>query len=151
MRHELTITRDIDVPREKLFRCWTEVGLFDRWFCPRPCHSRNTVLEPWIGGRFETELVGPQGELYSNVAVFLDVIPNKRLVWSDSFRGGDEPSPGLCYLGIVTFKDLGDGRTRYTARARHWTRGARDKHLALGFEEGAAKSLDQLEEVAGAL
>ena len=34
--YELTLTRLINVPREKLFRCWTEPGLITRWFTPPP-------------------------------------------------------------------------------------------------------------------
>jgi hypothetical protein len=31
-RNELVLTRLIDAPREKLFRCWTEPALLKRWF-----------------------------------------------------------------------------------------------------------------------
>ena len=34
--HELVITRLIDAPREKLFRCWTEPALLTQWFTPPP-------------------------------------------------------------------------------------------------------------------
>lgn len=151
MSHELTITRDIDVPREKIFRCWTEPALLDEWFCPKPYRTRNTVLEPRVGGRFETEIYGPEGDSFPNVGVFLDVVPNERLVWSDAFKGDWEPNPKLFFLGVVTLEDLGDGRTRYTAKARHWTGEAMEKHAAMGFEEGWNKALDQLVEVARTL
>jgi uncharacterized protein YndB with AHSA1/START domain len=29
---ELILTRLIDAPREKVFRCWTEPGLITQWF-----------------------------------------------------------------------------------------------------------------------
>ena len=32
--HELVLTRLIDVPRDKLFRCWTEPALITQWFTP---------------------------------------------------------------------------------------------------------------------
>ena len=34
--HELSLTRLIDAPREKLFRCWTEPALIVQWFTPPP-------------------------------------------------------------------------------------------------------------------
>jgi len=34
--NELVLTRLIDAPREKLFRCWTEPALLKRWFAPAP-------------------------------------------------------------------------------------------------------------------
>ena len=39
-KRELVLTRLIDVPRDKLFRCWTEPALIVQWFTPprgRPC------------------------------------------------------------------------------------------------------------------
>ena len=32
--HELVLTRLIDAPKEKLFRCWTEPTLMKQWFAP---------------------------------------------------------------------------------------------------------------------
>ena len=34
--NDLVLTRDIAVPREKLFRCWTEPALMKQWFAPKP-------------------------------------------------------------------------------------------------------------------
>jgi uncharacterized protein YndB with AHSA1/START domain len=48
---------------------------------------------------------------------------------------------------IVTFEDLGDGRTRYTARARHWTVEDRKEHEKMGFHEGWGQCADQLAEL----
>ena len=50
--------------------------------------------------------------------------------------------------GIITFEDLGGGRTRYTARARHWTVEDMKKHEEMGFHEGWGKATDQLAEFA---
>lgn len=33
---ELVLTRIIDVPRDKLFRAWTEPELLTQWFAPLP-------------------------------------------------------------------------------------------------------------------
>src|SRR3546814_10093557 len=35
-KHELVLTRLIDAPRDKLFRCWTEPELLKQWFAPLP-------------------------------------------------------------------------------------------------------------------
>ncbi len=34
--HELVLTRLIDAPPEKLYRCWTEADLLKQWFAPLP-------------------------------------------------------------------------------------------------------------------
>jgi uncharacterized protein YndB with AHSA1/START domain len=33
---DLILTRIIDVPREKVFRAWTEPSLLKQWFAPAP-------------------------------------------------------------------------------------------------------------------
>ena len=34
--HEMTLTRLLDAPADKLFRCWTTPELMKQWFAPRP-------------------------------------------------------------------------------------------------------------------
>lgn len=43
----------------------------------------------------------------------------------------------------VTFEDHG-GKTKYTARALHWTIANREKHEQMGFHHGWGESLDRL-------
>lgn len=40
---ELVLSRLIDAPREKLFRCWTDPKLMEQWFCPKPGTVGNFV------------------------------------------------------------------------------------------------------------
>ena len=49
---------------------------------------------------------------------------------------------------VLTFEDEGEGKTRYTARAAHWTVEDREAHEKMGFHEGWGQCADQLEEVA---
>jgi uncharacterized protein YndB with AHSA1/START domain len=51
----------------------------------------------------------------------------------------------------VLFEDAGVGKTRYTARAMHWSAEARREHEDMGFHEGWGKAADQLEALARAL
>jgi uncharacterized protein YndB with AHSA1/START domain len=44
---------------------------------------------------------------------------------------------------ILTFEDLG-GKTRYTARVRHWTAADRETHEKMGFHQGWGLCADQL-------
>jgi uncharacterized protein YndB with AHSA1/START domain len=51
---------------------------------------------------------------------------------------------------VLTFEDEG-GKTRYTARVRHWTEGDRETHEKMGFHEGWGKATDQLEALVATL
>ena len=51
---------------------------------------------------------------------------------------------GANKTAIITFDDLGDGTTRYTARVQHWSAEDRDAHETMGFHAGWGQCADQL-------
>ncbi len=146
---ELVLSRDIDLPRERLFRAWTE-RLAD-WWAPRPLTTPVCQAEVRAGGRLHTVMRAPDGREFSCGGVFLEVVPNERIVFTDAYRAGWQPNPDIFFTAIVTFEPLAGERTRYTARALHWTAEARDRHYAMGFHQGWAQCLDQLVELAAEL
>ena len=51
---------------------------------------------------------------------------------------------------VLTFEDEG-GKTRYTARALHWTEADRKAHEDMGFHQGWGQCTDQLEALVATL
>ena len=47
------------------------------------------------------------------------------------------------FVAILPFEALPNGGTRYTVRARHWSKEACEKHAAMGFEKGWVIAFDQ--------
>jgi uncharacterized protein YndB with AHSA1/START domain len=74
--------------------------------------------------------------------VLLEVSPGKRFVFTDALTTGWRPQTPFM-VGTMEFADE-NGKTRYTGRARHWTREAYDRHKAMGFEQGWAVVAEQL-------
>lgn len=144
---ELVLTRDVDVPREKLWRGWTDVELMKQWFVPKPWSIASAEIDLRPGGSSRIVMRSPEGQEFPNLGVYLEVVPNERLVFTDAYTRAWEPSEHPFMTAIITFEDLGGGRTRYTARAVHWTAADREKHEAMGFHEGWGKCLDQLVEL----
>lgn len=151
MDHSLTLTRDLPVPREKLYRCWTEPELLRQWFCPRPWGVSKAVLDVRPGGASHITMQGPAGEVVECPGVYLEVVPNERLVTTDAYVRAWEPGAKPFMTAVITFEDLGGGRTRYTATAKHWSAEDRARHEALGFHEGWGRATDQLAELAATL
>ncbi|MCX6177929.1 MAG: SRPBCC domain-containing protein [Chlorobiales bacterium] len=75
--------------------------------------------------------------------VYLDVIKDERLVFTDAYTKAWEPSEKPFMTVTVTFESE-DGATRYTARAVHWTVADREEHEKMGFHEGWGKCAEQL-------
>ena len=147
--HELIITRETHVPREKLFAGWTNAELYPHWFCPKPWYVSDVKLDLRAGGSSAMIFHGPNGEQFPNQGLYLEVVPNEKLVFTDAFTDGWQPNPNFMFVAILTFETLPDGGTRYTARARHWTKEAMEKHAAMGFEAGWNTAFDQLVKLVG--
>jgi len=141
---ELMITRLIDAPREKLFRAWTDPALYKQWCAPLPWTIPVAELDVRPGGSNYIVMRSPDGTDYPNSGVYLDVVPNERLVFTDAFTKAWEPSEKAFMTAIVTFEDEG-GKTRYTARALHWSVADREQHEQMGFITGWNQCADQLE------
>ncbi len=89
----------------------------------------------------------PRATTIPNPGVYLEVVENEKLVFTDAYTTAWEPSEKPFMTAIVTFEDLGDGKTRYTARVRHWTVDDREAHEKMGFHEGWGQCADQLAEL----
>lgn len=147
---ELVLTRLIDAPREALYRAWTEPELLKQWFAPLPWTVTRAELDVRPGGSNMFVMRSPEGEDYPNHGVYLEVVPNERLVITDAYARAWEPSEKPFMTVIITFEDEG-GKTRYTARARHWTVADREAHEAMGFHDGWGQCADQLAALAARL
>lgn len=147
---ELVLSRLIDAPREKVWRCWTDPELMKLWFVPKPWTLAAADIDVRPGGRSNVTMRDPDGKEYPNPGVYLEVVPNEKLVFTDAFTDGWQTSEKPFFVGVLTFEDEG-GKTRYTARARHWTKEDTDAHARMGFHEGWGQCADQLEEVARTL
>ncbi len=140
---ELVLTRIIDAPPEKLFRAWTEPELLKQWYAPLPWITPVAELDVKPGGTNFIVMRSPNGEEYRNPGVYLEVVKNKVLVFTDAYTAAWVPSEKPWLTVILTFEDE-DGKTRYTVRARHWSAADREQHEKMGFYEGWGITTDQL-------
>lgn len=151
---ELVIARVIDAPRDKVWRCWTEPELIRQWFVPKPWTIAAAEVDPRPGGASNITMRDPDGNEFPSPGVYLEVVPNEKLVFTDAFTAGWKTSEKPFFVAVLTFEEEGgegSGRTRYVARARHWTDEDMEAHRKMGFEEGWGMCADQLEELAKTL
>jgi uncharacterized protein YndB with AHSA1/START domain len=154
MAHELVLTRLIDVPREKLWRCWTEPALIVQWFTPPPWQTVHAETDVRPGGSSYILMKGPEGQAMPNRGVYLEVAKNEKLVFTDAYTTAWEPSAQPFFTCVLTFEEeggSGSGKTRYTARALHWTAEDREAHEKMGFHQGWGVATDQMTALAKTL
>ena len=147
---ELVLTRLIDAPRENLYRAWTEPELLKQWFAPLPYTTPVAEMDVRPGGASLVVMRGPDGTEMPNRGVYLEVVKNEKLVFTDAYAKAWEPSQKPFMTVILTFEDEG-GKTRYTARVRHWTAEDKEAHEKMGFHQGWGICADQLTALAAKL
>ena len=147
---ELVLTRLIDAPSDKLWRCWTEAQLLKKWFTPPPFSVPHAELDVRAGGSSYVLMKGPNGEEIHNRGIYLEVVKNQRLVFTDAYTKAWEPSAKPFFTGVLSFETQG-AKTLYTARALHWTREDCESHDKMGFHKGWGIATDQLAALARTL
>lgn len=146
---DLSFERFVDLTAEAIWAAWTQPELLMPWFCPRPWTTIACRIELRPGGEFHTLMRSPEGQEFPNSGCYLEVVPNRRLVWTNALAPGFRPVPAgamadfFFFTGIVTMTPQ-DGGTLYGARVVHGTPEDCQRHAAMGFEDGWGKALDQL-------
>lgn len=149
-QRELVLTRVIDAPPAKLFRAWTEPELMKQWFAPLPWTTTKVEVDLRVGGSSLIVMRSPEGQEFPSRGVYLEVVKNQKLVFTDAFVNAWEPSEKAFMVATLTFEQH-DGGTRYTARVQHWSTADREAHEKMGFHEGWGLCTDQLAKLAATL
>ncbi len=155
-RLDLSFTRIVDVPKELVWRAWTEPALLMPWFCPLPWKTIDAEIDLRPGGIFRTTMQSPEGKLFPNAGCYLEIIPQAKIVWTNALLPGFRPSApsptcgdeevNFNFTAMVEMADHANG-TRYTAIVIHADEAGCKQHAAMGFEGGWGMALDQLVEM----
>lgn len=140
---ELVLRFLIDAPAAQVYRAWTDPKLMVQWFTPKPWSTVRVENDVRAGGSSLVVMRSPEGQEFPNAGIYLEVVPNKKLVFTDAFTKAWQPSQKPFMVGELTFEDQG-GKTLYTARVRHWTTADREQHEKMGFFDGWTKATEQL-------
>ncbi|WP_333867531.1 SRPBCC family protein [Cypionkella sp.] len=147
---DLSLTREIALPPAVLFACWTQSQHIPQFFVPKPHRVVACHIDLRVGGAFNTSF-DVDGAVMQNNGVWLEIVPDKKLVFTDAYTEGWKPAPEPFMTAIITLDDLGDNRSRYTAIARHRSAEAAETHRQMGFYQGWGTVVDQLEAYARGL
>jgi uncharacterized protein YndB with AHSA1/START domain len=148
---ELVLTRVLNATPAQLFKAWTTPELMTQWFAPKPYETPVVEIEPRDGGKFRTVMTGPDNFHMDSTGVLLKVEKDRRIIFTDAFGPDWKPTEKAFFTAEILFDDLGDGRSRYTAIARHWNVEDARTHETMGFHGGWGQVATQLEAVASKL
>lgn len=147
---DLSFTRTLAVPRQLIWECWTLPQHIPHFFIPAPHKVTSVEIDLRVGGRFNTTF-DVEGNIMENLGVYLEVVPEERLVFTDAYSEGWKPAADPFMTAILLLKDTPDGGTSYTAIARHRNPETRATHEKMGFFDGWGTVVTQLETYAKGL
>src|SRR5664279_4926436 len=136
---EIHIERVFSAPRERVWSAFAEPDLIAQWWG----RGNQLDVERWefeVGGHWrfvehhDDGVDGFEGR-------FREITPPERLIYTFDWDG----MPAYVSIDIVTFEDLGDGRTMVVTDAQFHTPEERDGMLAPGAERGLSASYATLD------
>lgn len=150
---DLSFSRVIDVPKELVWRAWTEPELLKPWFCPLPWKTIDCEIDLRPGGIFRTTMQSPEGKEFPGTGCYLEIEPNKKLIWTNALLPGFRPGlvsatcgsddASFTFTAMIELADCAGG-TRYGATVLHADEAGCKKHAEMGFETGWGMALDQM-------
>jgi len=145
--YRLSITREFNAPREKVFKAWTDPELLVKWFGPKGVSTESAQIDLRVGGTYQFELKLPDGTTAHHRGEYREIDPPKKLVFTGILDGqGCEGSAGVYAETLVTIEleDTG-GSTRLILTHEFFPNAASKDSHSMGWNG----SFDRLEEVLG--
>ncbi|KPK05948.1 MAG: glutathione S-transferase [Betaproteobacteria bacterium SG8_39] len=136
---ELTLTRSIRAPREKVFDAFVTPALMKAWMCPRGMTVPEASADPRPGGRFSVTMLARDGDRHTAAGVYREVKRPERLVYTWQWQNPELPNVETLITVALTERD-GATELRMT-HSGFPDAGLRDAHNA-----GWNASLNQLVE-----
>jgi uncharacterized protein YndB with AHSA1/START domain len=121
--NEIAVERVFNLSVTKVWQAWTEPDTFKKWWGPKDFTCSSSSIDLKTGGKYLNCMLSPKGEEYWSTGTFKEIIPDKRLVFTDSFSDekgnivsaeshnmpGDWP---MELLITVTLEEEEDGKTK---------------------------------------
>ncbi len=147
---EIVLSRVFEAPRELVFAAWTKEEHLTQWFGPKGFTTKTHECDVRIGGRWRFDMIAPDGKVFGNRMVFLEIKAPELLVFD---HGSDKDDDEHRFRVTITFDEQTDSRsfgvvagTVVTMRQLHPTKEQRDAGIAFGAVQIGYTTLDKLGE-----
>lgn len=122
----ISINRTFNLPLKTVWKAWSEPESLKKWFSPEGYTSPSSTIDFKVGGKYLNSMKGPDGKETWSTGTYLEIVPNKKIVYSDSFadaEGNIVPASyykmagewGLKLKVTVEFEEVG-GKTKMKLR-----------------------------------
>jgi uncharacterized protein YndB with AHSA1/START domain len=147
---EIVLSRVFEAPRELVFAAWTKEEHLTKWFGPKGFTTKTHECDVRVAGRWRFDMIAPDGKVFPNRMVFLEIKAPELLVFD---HGSDKDDDEHRFRVTITFDEQTDSRsfgvvagTVVTMRQLHPTKQQRDGAIAFGAVQIGYTTLDKLAE-----
>ncbi len=141
-KHDVTITRTFDAPRDLVFRAQVDPAIIPQWWGPRYLTTTVDRMEVRPGGYWRFVQHDAEGKEYAFHGAFHSIEAPTRMVQTFEWEG----MPGHVSLETLTLEER-DGKTFLKTHSVFQSVEDRDGMLQSGMEEGLADSYRRLDEL----
>lgn len=138
---EIVLSRVFAAPRELVFQAWTDAAHISRWFGPKGFITTTHEMDARVGGRWRFDMTAPDGTVYTNRVVFVEIRAPELLVFD---HGADVDNDPGKFRVTLTFDAQRDGKTVLTLRQLHPSKAQRQAGIGFGAVEFGYQTLDKL-------
>ena len=144
------ITREFDAELSLVWDAFTKQELLDQWVAPKPWTSRTKHMNFEVGGRRFYAMVSPEGVERWAIQKYTSITPKTNFKMFNAFADKDENPelPGSDW--DYNFSEQGE-RTKVSISIYNESLARLEKMIEMGFKEGFAMSMQNLDALLGAL
>ena len=150
-QNDIVINRVFNLPISVVWLAWTDAEYFKKWWGPRGFTCPSSKMEAKVGGKYLSCMRGPDGKEYWSTGVVKELIPERKLVVTDSFsddKGNIKPASEYGMPGdwpkellITVYLEEADGATKMKLKHQGIPAEMREDCI-----KGWNESFDKLEE-----
>lgn len=147
---KIHVVREFNAPIEKVWKAWTDPGMLEKWWGPKPWVAKTKSMDFTVGGAWLYAMEGPEGEKHWCYVKFTAIEPGTRFAADSLFSDENgNPTPGAP-VGHWDNKFIAvDNKTKVVVDLSFDEEASFKMLVEMGFEGGFTMGLNQLDELLG--
>ena len=146
----VSITREFDADLSLEWDAYTRPEILDQWWAPKPYASKTKVMNFEVGGRRFYAMVSPEGQEHWSIQKYTSISPKTNFKFFNAFADKDENPELLGSDWDFNFSEQ-NGTTKVSIRIYNESLARLEKMIEMGFQEGYAMQMKNLEELLATL
>lgn len=146
----VTFSREFDADLSLVWDAYTKQEILDQWWAPKPWTSKTKFMDFEVGGRRFYAMVSPEGQEHWSIQKYTSISPKTNFKLLNAFADKDENPelPGSEW--DLNFSEQ-HGKTTVHISIYNESLVRLEKMIEMGFKEGTAMTLKNLEELLATL